>query len=748
MQRRDQIFLRTLGPISASFDEAFASSIKFTTRKTSALLVYLAMSPRQVATREHLATLLWGSGTDEQARQSLRQALAYLRKDTQPLRFLTTSAGAVGLLPGSVQTDLATLERLAASSDIQDLERAAELANGEFLAGFNSGEEAFDDWLRHQRRRAEVIATGALEKYARFADRDGKGLQAIATVGRLLEIDPVREDWQRLALTVYAKHRGRNEALVQAAVFEKRLHDELQAEPEPQTQELIAQIEKHDFEVAPRSQSAFVLQASEVASPVANADVRDMSPPNGSTALKRGNMLEGFRRQLTGAVALLIGALLLLSGGARRSTESLEDRGRLVGSGSELSRYWTPPPLAVKIAPASKAEAIPLVVLPLRTYEDGDAARGVAEILGDDLINMLSRVHTLRVISGQTSRTFAARPINIPEIQASLRVRFILDGRVRKHGDKVVVHVDLIDADSKFVVWSTGVENNGSDQHDVVENIVRRLARELTLETNLIESQRVATEASTELLVRKGTAAIVASGRAGLDALRQAKTYFEEALEREPGNISALAGLGGVYANIAAQRYAQDHSATFAKAEDYLVRALKAQPAHMQANFYLGVTKAGSGQLEEGLEHFLQVIAINPSHAVAHGQIGHTLARLGRPAEGLEHVRYALRLSPKDPIRPIMLEFACNAEIELGRAEQAIDDCNRSVALNPSYLRGWAGLAAAYALSGNRHAARQALDRLKSLDPTLTDDAIVKRFGRHKANGNKLTEGLRTALLN
>lgn len=746
MQRRDQVFLRTLGPFSASFDEAFASGIKFTTRKTAALLVYLAMSPRQVANREHLATLLWGSATDEQARQSLRQALAYLRKDAQPVQILTTSAGTVGLLPGSVQIDLAALEHLAASTELDDLERAAELANGEFLAGFNSGEEQFDDWLRHQRRRAEVIATGALEKYTELADRAGKGVQAIGAVERLLAIDPVREDWQRLALAIYAKHRGRNEALAQAAVFEKRLQHELQVEPEPQTRELIAHIERGDFEAAPRAEPAFEVNANKRVVATASAETVAMTPAGEPAVRKRIDVFANLRPQLTGALALVLGALLLVVGGTHYVLKNFAGKDRAVAGGPELSRYWTPPPMATKFAPASAAEAIPIVVLPLRTYEDGGAAHVVAEMLGDDLINMLSRVHTLRVIAGQTARTFAARPINVEEIRTSLRVRFILDGSVRKHGDKLIVHADLIDATSKFVVWSTGVENDGSDQHTVVEHIVRRLARELTLETNLIESQRVATHPSTELLVHKGIAAIVAAGRLGLDALRQAQAYFEEALEREPGNISALAGLGGVHANIAAQRYAQDHAATFAKAEDYLVRVLKAQPTHVQANFYLGVTKASSGQLEEGLEYFLQVIAINPSHAVAHGQIGHTLARLGRHAEGLEHVRYALRLSPKDPIRPIILEFACNAEIELGRAEQAIEDCNRSLALNPNYPRSWAGLAAAHALSGNLPAARKALDRLRSLDPTLTDDTIVKRFGRRKANGNKLIEGLRIAL--
>jgi DNA-binding SARP family transcriptional activator len=210
------IYVRLLGRFEAACDAQFAERIHFSTRKVAALLAFLSVSPQQAATREQLSALLWGNSPDAQARQSLRQALLLLRKDLAPADILDAGSDVIRLRPGSVAVDAVQLEELCATSDHADIERAAGLAQGEFLAGFGIEGEAFEDWLRQQRRRFETVSTGALERYAGSCELAGHGSHAIATVERLLAIDPLREDWQRLALKVYARSRGHNEALAQA----------------------------------------------------------------------------------------------------------------------------------------------------------------------------------------------------------------------------------------------------------------------------------------------------------------------------------------------------------------------------------------------------------------------------------------------------------------------------------------------------------------------------------------------------
>src|SRR5436190_14511767 len=99
-----RIRLRLLGRLALAHSDVPAP-IRLSTRKAGALIAYLAMSPEQTASREQLATLLWGSCTDQQARQSLRQALALLRKDLRSSHVFSADTAVVRLQPGLWSVD-------------------------------------------------------------------------------------------------------------------------------------------------------------------------------------------------------------------------------------------------------------------------------------------------------------------------------------------------------------------------------------------------------------------------------------------------------------------------------------------------------------------------------------------------------------------------------------------------------------------------------------------------------------------
>jgi DNA-binding SARP family transcriptional activator len=240
------------------------------------------MSTRQAATREQLATLLWGNSSDPQARQSLRQALLLLRKDLQSADIVDAGTDVIRLQPGRVAVDALDFEALSASGRFEGLERAVGLVQGEFMAGFALAEEPFEDWLRQRRRHFETAGTGAFESFALQRDLTGRGPEAIATVERLLAFDPLREDWQRLALKLYARHCGQGEALAQAKAFTDLLQRELDVEPEPQT--LIEEIKQGAFAPPPAVLKAPAAEPNVISPPVpatpaqAEAKIEDPAP--------------------------------------------------------------------------------------------------------------------------------------------------------------------------------------------------------------------------------------------------------------------------------------------------------------------------------------------------------------------------------------------------------------------------------------------------------------------------------------
>jgi tetratricopeptide (TPR) repeat protein len=252
-----------------------------------------------------------------------------------------------------------------------------------------------------------------------------------------------------------------------------------------------------------------------------------------------------------------------------------------------------------------------------------------------------------------------------------------------------------------------------------------------------IESARLSNDFGADALAYRGWAALSEVSLAGYN---EALTLFNQALARDPHNLSAQIGIGAYHARIGAQVLDADPLGHRAKAVEILRQVLVRAPDSSQANFYLGLAPNLLPTLPEALEHFERAIRIDPSDASAHAQIGNALIRSGRPAEGLDHVHYAMRLSPRDPIMPIWLEFAGNGELELNNYPDAVALFQRSLALNPTYPRSWAGLAAAYALAGQPDEARRSAEKLKTFAPKLNNEGLARKFGRHPAS--RLHEGL------
>jgi DNA-binding SARP family transcriptional activator len=146
--------LRLLG----RFADDESRPIQLPTRKAGALLAYLGMSRDYSAGREELAALLWGGCSDQQARQSLRQALALLRKELVPSCFFAADARVVWLNCALWSINARDFEGLARSLKAEELARAARLFAGDFLSGLNIDEEAFEEWINGQRTRLQLAA--------------------------------------------------------------------------------------------------------------------------------------------------------------------------------------------------------------------------------------------------------------------------------------------------------------------------------------------------------------------------------------------------------------------------------------------------------------------------------------------------------------------------------------------------------------------------------------------------------------
>jgi TolB-like protein len=213
-------------------------------KKNRALIGILAMAPLQTVTRDRLTGLLWSDRADEQARNSLRQALVALRKDFAALDAdpLVLNGDRVGLDPKTVSIDVVEFLAASASADSTGLRQAADLYAGPFLDGLNAADDAFEEWLREARADLVSRATRVLESLAGMLAGD----ERIAASERLVALDPLREASHRLLIEAYLAKGERPLAIKQYEACKLILKRELGVAPGTELQKLRRSLEAPD----------------------------------------------------------------------------------------------------------------------------------------------------------------------------------------------------------------------------------------------------------------------------------------------------------------------------------------------------------------------------------------------------------------------------------------------------------------------------------------------------------------------
>ncbi len=226
--------LRLLGGFQLRL--ASGTPIDIVAKKTRALLAYLALPAGRDHAREKLVGLLWGDRDEEQARNSLRQALTELNRafaHVKPSPLLKVH-DTICLDVGVVEVDVEEFQRRAACDDADNLRKAAALYQGDLLNGIGVHDPAFEEWLRVEQQRLRDLVVTTLEKLLSHEE----GQDAIAVARRLLTLDPFREEGYRALMRLHAEAGEIGAALQQYETCRETLQRELSVEPSPETEAL------------------------------------------------------------------------------------------------------------------------------------------------------------------------------------------------------------------------------------------------------------------------------------------------------------------------------------------------------------------------------------------------------------------------------------------------------------------------------------------------------------------------------
>jgi DNA-binding SARP family transcriptional activator/tetratricopeptide (TPR) repeat protein len=237
-----RVCLELLGGFSARFDGG--PPLVLPSRKAQALLAFLALPAGRWHSRETLATLFWGEAPEAHARQSLRQALAMLRRTVGDLDppVLLTRPDALALDAESVAVDVASFEAALRDGGPDALARAAELYRGDLLDGLDVNEPGFEEWWVVERERLRAGALEGLAKLLRHQTGADSLEAATRTAVRLLAMDPLQEAVHRALMRLYVRQGRRAAALRQYQECVVTLQRELGVDPEEETRQLYREL--------------------------------------------------------------------------------------------------------------------------------------------------------------------------------------------------------------------------------------------------------------------------------------------------------------------------------------------------------------------------------------------------------------------------------------------------------------------------------------------------------------------------
>ena len=340
--------------------------------------------------------------------------------------------------------------------------------------------------------------------------------------------------------------------------------------------------------------------------------------------------------------------------------------------------FWLLPSLLPRSAPAPQAPSI--AVLPFVDMSQDRSQEAFCDGLTEELLISLSRVEQLKVVARTSAFSFRGRAEDVREIGRKLGVSHILEGSVRRTGDRVRITAQLVNSADGFHQWSDTFDRPFTDIIQVQGEIARAVVSALRIELS---------NDSTRDLVR-GPPTRVAAYEAYLlgrhyqhqrtpESLARAIEHYEAAIRLDSSYAPAYAGLAD--ANMGSYFYANwNLNDAVERARPLIAKALELDPQSAESYAVLGVLETETQELESAERNLRRAVALNNNYADAYVRLGATLEYDGRPREALASFTRAAEL---DPLHFNLHTRRCLALQNLGLYAEATQACQRAKDLRP-----------------------------------------------------------------
>ena len=386
-----------------------------------------------------------------------------------------------------------------------------------------------------------------------------------------------------------------------------------------------------------------------------------------------------------------------------------------------------------------------IAVLPFANMSGDPEQEYFADGISEDIITGLSRLRWFLVIARNSSFAYKGKAMDVKRVARELGVRYVLEGSVRKAGNRVRITAQLVDASSGNHVWADRYDGDLADIFELQDQITMKVVA--AIEPRLLEAEGIRSQSRSpedigawDMVMQANSLfwrMAKAEGERAIAVLRQAVECYPEY-----GPAHSMLAFMLLVTGYLGRELSQ---AEATQAAMLAARAAELDDSDPWAHLALGFTAFVMRRTDEAAEECRRALDLNPNFAAAHGYLGWALAFDGRSDEAISHLERAILMSPQDPQNAIFSTGLAVAHYLTGQFSEAVSSGRKALQLRYGFTPGHRIYVASLAQAGQVDEAHEALARLKELQPDLSIGWIERHVPYTSGSMAKFVEGMRKA---
>ncbi|MGA8498677.1 MAG: winged helix-turn-helix domain-containing tetratricopeptide repeat protein [Xanthobacteraceae bacterium] len=387
-----------------------------------------------------------------------------------------------------------------------------------------------------------------------------------------------------------------------------------------------------------------------------------------------------------------------------------------------------------------------IAVLPFTNMTDDPAQEYFSDGISEDIITALSKLRWFFVIARNSSFTYKGKAVHLKQVADELGVGYVVEGSVRKVGDRVRITAQLNDVATGSHIWAERYDRDLADvfavQDEITEAIVAAIEPQLYAAENFRARRKAPDSMDAWDLVMR---ALSHYWRVTRQDNVVAQALLEKATVIDPLYGQALGVLATSH-TFSAHMGWEDMAIAAPIAERAAASAILADSEDPWAHFALGGVYLFARRFDDSLAEFELALRLNPNFSLAQGYYGLALAYCGRWQEAVSAAQRALLLSPRDPLSAVYCGIASYAQFVGRNYDEAMRIAREGIRQRADFVGAHRVLTAAAGMAGQTDAAKAALQELRRAQPNISLGWIAKEMPiQHDADREHYLEGFHRA---